>query len=81
MGIGMDQHQHLGYLWVGNGGVDFGLDWLWVGGGGLWILVWIGEVGLLWFKAKVLWVCYGLIRDFLFLMKMLSLRAIGEGFW
>ena len=26
MGIGMDQHQHLGYLWVGSGGVDFGLD-------------------------------------------------------
>ena len=52
MGIGMDQHQHLGYLWVGSGGVDFGLDWLWVGGGGLWILVWIGEVGLLWFKQR-----------------------------
>ena len=29
---------------------DFGLDRWWVSGGVLWILVWIGEVGLLWFE-------------------------------
>ena len=23
---------------------------VWIGGGGLWILIWIGEVGLLWFE-------------------------------
>ena len=56
----------LGYLWVNNGGMGFDLDWLWVavedcdfgldqqwvGGRGLCILVWISDVGLLWFKQR-----------------------------
>ena len=31
---------------------DFGLDKWWVSSRGLWILVWIGEVGLLWFEQR-----------------------------
>ena len=43
-------------VWIGCGLAvevcDFGLDRRWVGGGGLCILVWIGEVGLLWFEQR-----------------------------
>ena len=42
-------------IWIDYGPAmevcDFGLDRRWVGEG-LWILVWIGEVGLLWFEQR-----------------------------
>ena len=42
-------------VWIGYGSTmevcDFGLDQRWVGEG-LWILVWINEVGLLWFEQR-----------------------------
>ena len=42
-------------IWIDYGPAmevcDFGLDQQWVGEG-LWILVWIGEVGLLWFEQR-----------------------------
>ena len=50
-------------------------------GGGLCVLVWIGEVGLLWFEQRFCGFAVVWAKIFSLLMKMLSLRAIGEGFW
>ena len=75
MDFGLDR------LWVGGGGL-----WFWFGSvmGRQWrfvILVWISDGSVkvygFWF-GSTRWVCFGLSKGFLFLMKMPRLRAIGK---